>query len=218
MKIPTVAIIDDGINTSWFPKKQFIEHFTSNQETVLPCEPANDFTHGSVCYQIFREYTHVPHRIISIKPLDSETGSGQKDNLLSALHWCTNQDIDLIHMSIGTRQFLDFVPIAKAVKALSQTVIVAACSNQNTLTFPACIPGVLGVQHCGEANLHEQISLNALIELYYNYTLPDIIFLHMNTIEARSFPRRIKADIVLEPSWFKLGTPRLFEKIKGLLS
>jgi len=50
-------------------------------------------------------------------------------------------------MSIGTRQLADFMPLAEAITRLSSTIVVAACSNQNEITAPACFPNVIGVRH-----------------------------------------------------------------------
>lgn len=362
MTPPKIALIDDGINPGCLPRnlphtqspiEHFIEHFIADGDAIRPCNPESGLTHGSACYSNFLRHTHAPHRLISIKVLDSETGTGSKNALVSALKWCSGQGIDLLHMSMGTRQYLDFAHIAEAVEDLSGTVIVAACSNQNTLTFPACLPGVIGVRHCGIDSLrgrfawahspYDQINaftcveggsnsaaapvvsarvcdyladgaglaeildrlkedsvtdilkdpsflsygfykdllaeweefsvpvvawplgisepdvsqirkllaaftfdgyravcfsssvktdvrdfifrldpgtvaLPALIELYYNFTLPDIVFLHMDVREAMSLPDCMKADIVVEPSWLGAGTDELFAKIKGLLS
>jgi len=100
---------------------------------------------------MFREYTKTEHHLVSIKT--TKDGIGSLEDLLVALEWCANNSVDLIHMSLGTRQFDDFDSISKAVKNLDDTVIVAACSNQNTLTFPACLPNVIGVRHCNLPDL-----------------------------------------------------------------
>jgi hypothetical protein len=68
--------------------------------------------------------------------------------MVAALHWCSKNDVDLINMSMGTKQYSDFAAVVEAVTSLSHIPIVAACSNSNTLTFPACLPTVIGVRYC----------------------------------------------------------------------
>jgi len=353
MKTPKLAIIDDGISPAFIPKGQIARHFAADENAIWPDKPEEGDSHGSYCYKVFRQFTQTPHHLTSIKVLNRETGTGYSQALLTALRWCAGQGIDLLHMSMGTRQYLDFASIADAVKSLPNTIIVAACSNENTLTFPACLPTVLGVRHyelaglrgghvyigspydqielmayaenasnsmaapiitakvcgylaqgyeglgqirqklkedaikdtsflsyeayknllpewegiqvpvvalpdnipgsidvlkrlnaafvregyravglslgkeadtCAESYIFRparwdpQIALPDLIELYYNFTLPDVLFLHMDPQKALSLPEGMAADAVIEPGWLGLDTPSLFAKIKGLLS
>jgi len=154
MKIPRLAIIDDGLHLSCIPKNQSVEFFTADRDIIRQGGVSDDdFSHGTICYNVFRSFVKVPYHLISIKVLNSETGTGTKNSLLSALQWCSHQNIDLIHMSMGTRQYLDFAPIIDAVKILTETIIVAACNNYNTITFPACLPNVIGVRHCNVKKL-----------------------------------------------------------------
>ena len=132
-----------------------------NSENVKISENAKNvrnITHGTSCYQIIRAYTSVPFSLISLQVLDTATNTGSKNSLVTALNWCKSQKIDLINMSMGTRQFYDFSAIAKAIAELDQTVIVAACSNQNTITLPACLDSVIGVRHCNLPQLREKYS------------------------------------------------------------
>ena len=143
-----VVFIDDGIDPGFVPENIPFKSYESNEAGVKESTAGCGLSHGTQCYQIFRDKVRSPYRLISIKVLDSMTGTGTKSALIAALKWCANQEIDLINMSMGTRQFLDFAPIAEAVQELSFAVIVAACSNQNELTFPACLRQVIGVRHC----------------------------------------------------------------------
>jgi len=350
MIIPRLAIIDDGVSHLCIPDGQPFECYIADEHGVTQStKPESLDTHASVCYSMFKNFVQVPYHLISVKVINHETGMGSKNALLSALHWCKEQNIDLISMSIGTRQYLDFAQISEAVNALSKTIIIAACNNQNTLTYPACLPNVLGVHHCPEEAMrgkfayiptsydqielmtcagnasnssavpimaarvceyianglcgledirqklkedamqdtsflnyeffknllpewgdvqvpviilpydipkgvdrikpliaafiqdgyrvavlsqsHEtcvvshiyhlswqfgEISMSELIKLYYNFTLPDILFLHIKSSEV--LLSDITADIVFESHWLYKNTQCLFLKIKGMLS
>ena len=142
-----VAFIDDGIALNHIPDGIPFENYTADEAGVRASTPSAEVGHGTMCYQIFRDNIKLPYHLLSIKVLDNSTGTGNHKSLLSALKWCADQDIDLINMSMGTQQFSDFQPIAKAVSELPNTIIVAACANSNNLTFPACLPNVIGVRH-----------------------------------------------------------------------
>jgi len=147
-KTVKLAIIDDGISSKHIPKNQCCEYFIAEDGQVNQCAPEPDISHGTACYLAFRRHTKAPHHLISIKVLNEETGTGAINNLITALQWCEQQNIDVIHMSIGTSRYQDFALVAKAVKTLNNTIIVAACNNNNTLTYSACLPSVIGVRHC----------------------------------------------------------------------
>jgi len=151
-KLITVVFIDDGINPSFIPNDINFENYQADEKCISECEPINGVSHGTVCYQIFHNNTHRKYKLISIKILD-ETGIGNMKALLSALRWCISQNVDLINMSMGTVQYTDFAPIAKEINHMSKTIIIAACSNRNHLTFPACLPNVIGVRHCEREEL-----------------------------------------------------------------
>ena len=148
-----IAFIDDGINKDFIRPGILFENYDANEANVIKASPVNDVSHGTMCYQIFDNNVHAPYKLISIKVLDNTTGTGNHKALVSALNWCASQNIDIINMSMGTRQFIDFETIAKAISRLKNTVIVAACSNSNNLTFPACLPDVIGVRHCNREEL-----------------------------------------------------------------
>ena len=152
-QIPKVAFIDDGINSEFITSGISFENYTADETGVYLSGLVNEKSHGTMCYQIFHNNVHIPYCLISIKVLDNATGLGSHKALLSALNWCASQDISVINMSMGTRQYTDFAPIAASVSRISKSIIVAACSNENELTFPACLPHVIGVRHSNHEKL-----------------------------------------------------------------
>ena len=148
-----VAFIDDGINPEFIPSHIPFDNYTADETGVHLSKPVDNVSHGTMCCQIFNNNTNTPYHLTSIQVLDNTTGTGSHKALVTALNWCATQDFDLINMSMGTRQYLDFAPIAAAVGSITKSIIVAACSNNNELTFPACLPSVIGVRHCNQEEL-----------------------------------------------------------------
>lgn len=148
-----IAFIDDGINPETLAPGITYESFIADETSVYPAPPTHAHSHGSLCYAIFADHTRADYHLIDVKILDSATGTGTYKAFFSALDWCAGQGIHLINMSMGTRQYSDFAPIAERIARLGDTIIVAACSNANTLTFPACLPHVIGVRHCNHESL-----------------------------------------------------------------
>jgi hypothetical protein len=101
--------------------------------------------HADIVYKAFCNSVRVPFRPVSIKVMN-DTGTGYHKDFVQALGQCAAQKIDIINLSIGTQQYTDFAAIATAVNSLPNTVIIAACCNENRLTFPACLPRVIGVR------------------------------------------------------------------------
>jgi len=149
-RIPSIAFIDDGINPDSVPEGVPFGSFAVDGGEVIDDAPMREVSHGTTCYEIFRDRVRASYHLTSLKVLDNTTGVGTNNALVTALRWCADQDIDLINMSMGTRQYSDFPHIVDAVNRLQNSVIVAACSNSNTLTFPACLPTVIGVRCCGK--------------------------------------------------------------------
>jgi hypothetical protein len=150
-----VLFLDDGINPASVPDNISFESYTADENGVRLALPVNIMSHGTICYEIFRGYTNARYRLISMKVLDDATGTGNCKAVVKALEWCKTKHIDVINMSMGTRQYQDFAPIIEQINNLPKApIIVAACSNQNELTVPACLQWVIGVRQCNNDDLH----------------------------------------------------------------
>jgi len=218
VKTPTLALIDDGIHHSCVTADQPFESYIADEYGVIQgMVPEGYGTHALACYNMFKKNIRVPYRLISIKVINHETGTGLKKSLLSALHWCAQHDIDIISMSMGTRQHSDFAQVSKAVNALSKTIIVAACNNQNTLTYPACLPNVIGARHYKEKTLrdrfayipnpYDQIELVTCAEDASNSMAVPIVTAHVCEYIAKGFSglrvikQKLKEDAVQDISF-----------------
>lgn len=167
-----VAFIDDGINARFVPLNipfQAIETADGGMRTAVTI---NKVTHGTACYNVFKERVNVPYDLISIKILNNKTRNGSKNNLITALDWCRMNGISLVNMSLGTNQFADRLSLYDASQKLAAagTITVAACNNSNTVTFPACFPFVIGVRHYSSSQL-----INDHVYIKYTYDFIDVM-------------------------------------------
>lgn len=73
-------------------------------------------THGDKCYSIIK-YFCPEVEFISIKIM--ETGErGSIDSFKAALEWCLKEKIKLVHMSVGTTNYIDAKKIENIIKQM----------------------------------------------------------------------------------------------------
>ena len=140
------AIIDDGVNLEIPAIVQNIE--IDRLGIVKNRTPALAFNHATICFKIIQNYAHTLFDAVSIKILDDHTHRANKDALIAAFRWCMENDIQLIHMSIGTTEPHDGEAIREMIGRLVEhgIVIVAANSNKGVQTYPAYDSRVIGVE------------------------------------------------------------------------
>ena len=145
-----IAVIDDGINEKIYNTKDLLDNI--EVDTALNILERKDYnallpSHGSTCAAIIGKYA--PDAAIgSIKILEDDNKSAMTGQLLKAMEWCSENGYRIVNLSLGTTQYRDFESIEKAVTcALAKgLIIVASCNNKNIITFPASLPGVIGVK------------------------------------------------------------------------
>jgi len=159
MYIPTVAFIDDGIHKTIVPQCVSYNSLVMDEGVVYENQSIGHLAHGAECYRVFQDFVNVPYRLISLKVMDHESQTGNCINLAKALEWCNISGVDLINLSIGTRQCSDLNLLYRVAARLAEknVIIVAACSNNNTLTYPACFPMVIGVRYHTDLELGSSI-------------------------------------------------------------
>ena len=148
-----VALIDDGVDNKTYSNLNVIRNLTVCDNGTLVEKELNVnllSDHGTTCARIINKYAPETE-FISIQVFTNHDGSlcANCDNLVSALKWCCNEKLPLIHMSLGTRDMTDYQKIRLIIETMADNrqLIVAAASNQNTYTIPACMPEVIGVRH-----------------------------------------------------------------------
>lgn len=144
-----IAVIDSGIDKSFLCKGTLFLDMIVGKEGRL-CERTVEpllTEHGTICAQIIEKYTDETPQFYSLCVFDNEEMKTSCDTLISALRWCYDNKIPLIHMSIGSRCAADFEKIRLETQKLiaAGQIIVAAVSNAGQYTVPAQLSGVIGV-------------------------------------------------------------------------
>lgn len=132
-----IAVIDSGIDKSFLCKGTLFLDMIVGKEGRL-CERTVEpllTEHGTICAQIIEKYTDEPPQFYSLCVFDNEEMKTSCDTLISALRWCYDNKIPLIHMSIGSRCAADFEKIRLETQKLiaAGQIIVAAVSNARTI-------------------------------------------------------------------------------------
>jgi hypothetical protein len=144
-----ICIIDSGVNETAL----YIGKISTNMEITRklqvrrrPSYDAQVINHATVCAAIIRKYA--PDAVLhSMKILNSREKS-TIEQLKAAVLWCLQNNIRIIHMSIGSIIHSDF----DEMRLLANTawkqgaVIVAACNNNGKITYPATLDRVIGVK------------------------------------------------------------------------
>lgn len=143
-----IAILDDGVNEGWLEADNIVNLQVDKENKIIPRINYDKYekNHGSLCAGIIKKYAP-DCEIVSIKVLD-DNRLGSCRALLKAMDWCMENNIRLIHMSIGSTRYIDYEPLRKKTAQLisAHCIIVAACHNEKKYTLPACLSGVIGVK------------------------------------------------------------------------
>ena len=143
-----VAIIDDGLNPGYAPIPPIAARYTHGPDGVLaPCRSSCDTSsHGTVCAAVLGSICP-DVQLVDIRILDAY-GAAPIGHLLSALAWCRMNDVQIVHMSLGTLNYHDMQMLVPEIEALLKNgiYIIAAFHNSNIVSWPAGMPGVFGVR------------------------------------------------------------------------
>lgn len=140
-----VALIDNGI----FCKEKDMNIVA--QKSFIPCAIHSDRSgvqsiHGTICAEIINDL-YPGTEFVDLRVMNRE-GTTNITVLVKALKWCNNNNIRLIHMSIGTINYFDIEVLRNVMEPLlkNNVIIVAAYHNEDIWTYPAGFPGVFGVR------------------------------------------------------------------------
>ena len=145
-----VAILDDGVHPDACLLAGSFLVDEDSHVTILEKNTAMPGSHGSMCARIIQRYADLDKvNMFSIQILHGDTWRGNIERILKAFELCASLDVRLIQLSVGTYVFADFAPLEKAVRQMLDAgrLIVAATGNQDTVTYPAYLPGVIGVRY-----------------------------------------------------------------------
>lgn len=172
------VIIDDGTAGGGLFLSENEYYVDENKKVVLCNSEKKDnlfrkrykLTHGDKCYSIIK-YFCPEVEFISIKIM--ETGErGSIDSFKAALEWCLKEKIKLVHMSVGTTNYIDAKKIENIIKQMvsNKMILCAALSNTNFPTWPACFDGVFGVRNYIAKLQEKEISVSKSFPLVLQVT------------------------------------------------
>ncbi|MCX7923052.1 MAG: S8 family serine peptidase [Clostridia bacterium] len=168
-KLPVhIGIIDDGVNENLYDT-ELIHNIEITQELkIYRREKYNSYkkSHGTICAGIIKKYS--PEAKLSSIKILSDSGTGIREQLVKAIEWCIDNNINLINMSLGTIDFRDFDILKDSINCAYKKgiIIVAASNNKDVVTYPSSFSNVIGVK-CDRS---EQLQEGQYI---YNYYAPD---------------------------------------------
>jgi len=154
-----IAIIDDGVNEKLYNSGTLCTNIEITPDNTIQQRNCHDPfmpSHGTSCAAIIKRYA--PAAVISsIKILSDSSKTSMRNQLVKALKWCSENNVQLINLSLGTIDFRDFAEIRKVADELHSKgiIMVAACNNRNVYTVPAALPTTIGVKCDIGENLQE---------------------------------------------------------------
>ncbi|NRG34629.1 S8 family serine peptidase [Niallia circulans] len=152
-----IAIIDSGINK----QHEDLQHIKFTEFNVLDKEAAiiDEFGHGTAIAGIIaaedNEFGVIglnPNvEIYDVKILD-ENGKGEVEHLIEAIHWCIDQNVEIINLSFGFQT--ESKPLKEAIdRAISEgIIIVASVGNRFGMRgdYPAIYEDVIAITSVDE--------------------------------------------------------------------
>lgn len=162
----TVAIIDDGIGVGLYDTDNIVNSIEITSDLIVEnVDKHNLFnaSHGTICAAIVKKY--YPSAVLtSIKVLNDKSHKCMMKQLIKAIEWCIDNDIQVVNLSLGSIDYRDFKIMRETInRAYSRgLIIVAACNNKDIFTYPASFANVIGVKCC---------KVNALQEGEYVFNL-----------------------------------------------
>lgn len=145
-----LCLVDEEIQpnllTKILKREPQIEKVNSNNVICM-----EEVSHGTLCAALLLErldqlgltdYINLRHFSIS-ECANLRTYS----QLVSSLRYCVKEEIDLVSMSVGVLGRTCAAEFQEIMDTAENTLIVAAASNNQRLTYPAAMPSVLGIKH-----------------------------------------------------------------------
>ena len=144
-----IALIDDGIDASAFHGIRLRDDLEVRSDGSVAKRGPGDAVitdHGSTCAGIIARYAP-DAEFCSIRIFNDEKLRSPCGSLVAALRYCFGSRVPIIHMSVGTSLLSDYREIRAIVAKLlhQRQVVIAAHSNKNNWSIPACLAGVFGV-------------------------------------------------------------------------
>jgi len=147
-----VAIIDSGVN----PAHPHVAGVAGGARiTAGESDSSNDYLdylgHGTAVAGVIREKAP-DARLYAVKVFDRALTTNI-ETIVRAIDWCIENQIDIINLSLGTvnTEHREVMEMTVARAARTGIALVAARETSDKLSFPGCLPSVIGVAvdwHC----------------------------------------------------------------------
>ena len=137
-----VAVVDDGVDASCVPLA--FRYAIDNAGLRENTSPVARSSHGTTCARIIRKY--YPAAEIGSIAILNENLKGDKNWLFAAIDVCEQQGVDIIHLSLGSTNVFDVVPVREKIRSAGHMLFVCAQSNSGEYTVPAFLPEVISVR------------------------------------------------------------------------
>lgn len=148
-----VAVLDTGIDTAHPDLKDNVRGaFDTIKETPDVIDDNGHGTHvAGIIAALDNEFGVVGVSpdvdIYAAKAFDSR-GQGRTSDIIQAIEWCVEQDVNIINMSFGTRDSTKALELAIDKAAKAGILMIAAAGNEgakDSVLYPARDPNVIGV-------------------------------------------------------------------------
>lgn len=151
-----IAVIDSGIRDEGVIGGKVtakIDFLAVDHKNMEARNKRSSCVHGTTCAKIISSICPQAY-FLDLTAMQPD-GTTDISKLLEALDWCAQQGVRLIHLSLGTINYFDIIPLKERISHLldQNVIIVAAYHNQNIRTYPAAFPGVFGVRQDREGIL-----------------------------------------------------------------
>ena len=132
-----IAVIDSGVN----PRHPHISSLAGGVSIGREGSVLDTLGHGTAVMAAIQE--KAPDAEYFAVKLFHEELRATTDNLLQALAWAADNGMDLVNLSLGTRNARRAQDFERVVARGPR--IVAAREVDGELCYPGCLPGVVGV-------------------------------------------------------------------------
>lgn len=146
-----IVLLDDGLTWNKLKIDFNVKEYVVDCGKVLPYQSSQGKhdSHGLICAKIITRNMSSDDMLFSYKIKQDNYTLGSIYDLGDAFLHCLNLDVNIIHLSVGSRFNGDrkyFQYLCNQAERKKVCVIAALC-NDNTVTYPASLKNVIGVKH-----------------------------------------------------------------------
>jgi subtilisin family serine protease len=178
-------MIDSGVNSAHPHVGNIAGGVAIGLQGETPAGYEDRLGHGTAVAALLHQQAPEA-QLIAVKVFD-RTLATSCDTVIRAIHWCLQNEIDVINLSLGTANPAHRTRFADAVSQIHAhgKAIVSAYDVNGTTALPGCLPGVIAVI--------QNTSGNDLIHIVKRGTFSESVALGSEKIifSAPPYPREI---------------------------